>query len=111
MIEVRNEKRTEIEKVLFSALKIFFVKKQKNFKAFGLRAAACFRKFSPIDRDNPIFEVLFDQEVIFDISIDDETGEFEVMFHENAGGKYLSADLLIQIVEDGKRLIIKDGEK
>ena len=64
-----------------------------------------YRKFSPIDRDSPIFEVLSNEEIILDISKDDESGEFEVMFHQNACNKYLSTDLLIEIVENCKKLI------
>jgi hypothetical protein len=77
---------------------------RKNTKIQQVR----YRKFSAIDKDNPIFEVLSNEEIIFDISKDDESGEFEVMFHQAACNKYLSADLLIQVIEGGKKLIIED---
>jgi hypothetical protein len=67
-----------------------------------------YRKFFPIDRDSPIFEVLSSEEIILDISKDDGSGEFEVMFHKDACNKYLSADLLIEIVENGKKLIVDE---
>jgi len=71
-----------------------------------------YRKFSPIDRDSPIFEVLSNEEIILDISKDDESGELEVMFHKDACNKYLSVDLLTEIVENGKKLITdEDDEK
>lgn len=70
-----------------------------------------YRKFYPVNRDSPIFEVLSNEEIILDISKDDESGEFEVMFHKNACNKYLSSDLLIEIVENGKKLIIDEGDE
>ena len=70
-----------------------------------------FRKFSPIDRDSPIFEVLSHEEIIFDISKGDESGEFELMFHKDISNKYMSVDLLIKILENGKKLITKESDE
>ncbi len=69
-------------------------------------------KFWPIDRDSPIFEIWYNEEIVLDIVKNDETGEFEVMFYDVLCKKYyISADLLIEIVEKCKNLIIEECEE
>ena len=62
------------------------------------------RKFSPLDRDYPIFEVVEGDDVLLDVSISDE-GVVEVALHEAGGGKIFKLDDLHAILMHGKRLL------
>lgn len=64
-----------------------------------------YRKFAPIDRNSPIFEILLEDEIVMDISKSDCTDEIEIMFHKAIAYKYVTADLLFEIIRKGKSLI------
>jgi hypothetical protein len=62
------------------------------------------RKFSPLDRDYPIFEVVEGDDVLLDVSVSDD-GVVEVALHEAGGGKIFKLDDLHAILTQGKRLL------
>lgn len=63
-----------------------------------------FRKFSPIDREYPIFELVEGDDVLLDVSVSDD-GVLEVALHEAGGGKIFTLDDLHAILLHGKRLL------
>lgn len=63
-----------------------------------------FRKFSPLDREYPIFELVEGDDVLLDVSISDD-GVREVALHEASIGKIFKLDDLHTILMEGKRLI------
>jgi hypothetical protein len=63
-----------------------------------------FRKFSPIDRDYPIFELVEGDSVLLDISVSDE-GVVEVALHAAGTGKVFTLNDLQAILLQGKRLL------
>ncbi len=63
-----------------------------------------FRKFSPLDREHPIFELVEGDTVLFDISATDE-GEIEVALHEGGANKLFSYDQLVQLLAEGRRIL------
>ena len=63
-----------------------------------------FRKFAPVDREYPIFELVEDDNVLLDISASDE-GVIEVALHEAGTGKIFKLDELHAILLQGKRLL------
>lgn len=69
-----------------------------------------FRKFHPIDRETPIMEVVFEEEVILDLAradASDVTSGIEVGFHPACGGLVIRANALSSIVDEGTALIRK----
>ena len=67
------------------------------------------RKFSPIDRDTPIFEVIYEDKIVLDISKNEDNGSYEVMFYADAANKSITVELLNEIIEKGKELIESDA--
>jgi hypothetical protein len=63
-----------------------------------------FRKFAPVDRQYPIFELLEDDDVLLDVSVSDE-GVIEVALHAAGSGKICKLDELHAILLQGKRLL------
>jgi hypothetical protein len=69
------------------------------------------RKFTSIDRESPIFEVMLEGEVIFDIARSDGSdlsSEFEIAFHEAALGRRVPVGVVIEIVHAAQKLIVED---
>jgi hypothetical protein len=63
-----------------------------------------FRKFSPVDREYPIFELVEGDHVLLDVSSSDD-GVLEVALHEASLGKIFKLDELHTILMQGKRLL------
>jgi hypothetical protein len=63
-----------------------------------------FRKFSPVDREYPIFELVEGDDVLLDVSASDD-GVLEVALHEAGRGKIFKYDDLYAILIQGKRLL------
>jgi len=63
-----------------------------------------FRKFSPVDREYPIFELVEGDNVLLDVSSSDD-GVLEVALHEASMGKIFKLDDLHAILMQGKRLL------
>ena len=63
-----------------------------------------FRKFCPVDREHPIFELVEGDEVLLDVSSSDD-GVLEVALHEASRGKVFKLDDLYAILMQGKRLL------
>jgi hypothetical protein len=66
-----------------------------------------FRKFSPIDREHPIFELVEDDTVLFDISRSD-AGEVEVALHAGGANRIFAHNELIRLLHEGRRLVEDD---
>lgn len=62
------------------------------------------RKFSPIDRDYPIFEVLVGDKVILDVS-KDENGNDEIAFHDAVSNRVIRVCALLEIIEECKAMM------
>lgn len=65
------------------------------------------RKFSPLDRDSPIFELLAGDVVILDVAIRDP-GSFEIAFHSGASGRILDIDDFEKMLGEAKELLRKE---
>ena len=63
-----------------------------------------FRKFAPVDREYPIFELVEGDDVLLDVSSSDD-GVLEVALHEASRGKVFKLDDLHAILVQGKRLL------
>src|SRR5215510_12133987 len=63
-----------------------------------------FRKFSPVDREYPIFELVEGDDVLLDVSSSDD-GVLEVALHEASKGKVFKLDDLHAILMQGNRLL------
>jgi len=63
-----------------------------------------FRKFSPVDPEYPIFELVEGDKVLLDVSSNDD-GVLEVALHEASRGKIFKLDDLHAILMQGKRLL------
>ena len=63
-----------------------------------------FRKFSPVDREYLIFELVEGDNVLLDVSSSDD-GVLEVALHEASIGKIFKLDDLHTILIQGKRLL------
>jgi hypothetical protein len=63
-----------------------------------------FRKFAPVDREYPIFELVEDNDVLLDVSASDE-GVIEVALHAAGTGKIFKLDELHAILLQGRRLL------
>jgi hypothetical protein len=69
------------------------------------------RKFSPIDREYPIFEVLDGETPLFDISRADD-GREELALHEGGAGKVIALDEFLSIVAEARsRLAAEEGDR
>jgi len=69
------------------------------------------RKFSPIDRDGPIFEALLDENVIFDVARTagaELSSQFEIAFHDHVAGLRIAVSVLSDLVQDAQNLIVED---
>lgn len=67
------------------------------------------RKFAPIDRDYPIFEVLAGDEVILDVSKDDNEN-LEIAFHTAASNRVMRVCALLEILEECKAMLEAEVE-
>ena len=63
-----------------------------------------FRKFAPVDREYPIFELVEGDDVLLDVSVSDDE-VLEVALHEASRGKIFKLDDLHAILMQGKRLL------
>jgi hypothetical protein len=63
-----------------------------------------FRKFSPIDREYPIFELVEGENVLLDIGATDE-GLMEVAIHAAAANKLFRYDQLMELLIKGQKLL------
>ena len=63
-----------------------------------------FRKFFPVDREYPIFELVAGDEILLDVSVSDD-GVPEVALHEASIGKIFKFDDLHAFLVQGKRLL------
>ncbi|HEX7154385.1 MAG TPA: hypothetical protein VF618_23065 [Thermoanaerobaculia bacterium] len=71
-------------------------------------AAVRFRKFAPIDRESPLFEALYEEEVLLDIGRADGldlNSEFDVAFYPAIAGVQITAAALTAIVAKGVELV------
>ncbi|MGE5048260.1 MAG: hypothetical protein ACM3PC_06810 [Deltaproteobacteria bacterium] len=66
-----------------------------------------FRKFSPIDRGDPIHELLDGDVVLFDVS-KSGNGKIEVAFHEGSRGRVLELDVLERLLGEGRNLAVME---
>ena len=62
------------------------------------------RKFAPVDREYPIFELVEGDDVLLDVSSSDD-GVLEVALHEASREKVFKLDDLHAILMQGKRLL------
>jgi hypothetical protein len=62
-----------------------------------------FRRFSAIDRENPISELVDGTTILLDVSKNDQ-GTLEVAFHGALQGRVLSLELLERLLGEGRRL-------
>src|SRR6266508_3134312 len=63
-----------------------------------------FRKFSPVDREYRIFELVAGDEILLDVSVSDD-GVPEAALHEASIGKIFKLDDLYAFLVQGKRLL------
>lgn len=69
-----------------------------------------FRKCSDIDLELPFFEILDETDsVLMDVS-KAEDGEFRVLFYEGCVSKSLSVNLLEEIIQEAKKLIVNEED-
>jgi hypothetical protein len=71
--------------------------------------SARFRKFTAVDREYPIFELVADDEVLLDISASDE-GVLEVALHAGGANKLFLLDQLMEWIAEGKKLVEAETE-
>lgn len=62
------------------------------------------RKFSPIDRDFPIYELLEGEVVVLDITRDENHG-FEIAFHQGALGRVFDLATVERMIAEAKLLL------
>jgi hypothetical protein len=65
------------------------------------------RKFSPIDREYPIYELMAGEVVLLDLALRDDGG-IEVGFHGGATGRVLDLAVLEDMIRQGKQLLQED---
>jgi len=63
-----------------------------------------YRKFSPINREHPIFELVDGDVVLFDVSRSDE-GKAEIAFHDGVRGRILELRTLERLLAEGRALV------
>lgn len=69
------------------------------------------RRFSPIDRDSPILEVVLDELVIFDVArsgASGTSGNFEIAFHAAIVGLRIPVTVRAEIVRAAEDLVKQD---
>ncbi len=64
----------------------------------------CLRKFSPIDREFPIYEILDGDQQIVDVTRSN-AGEYEISFHETSVGRVLPLLPLIALITEAQELL------
>jgi hypothetical protein len=74
------------------------MKTEKNYR---------WRKFTDINRENALFELLDDEENILDVGFTDE-GILEVAFNQSIGGVIIGWSELIDFLNQGKALAESD---
>ena len=69
-----------------------------------------FRKFSPIDREYPIFELVEGENVLLDIGATDD-GLLEVAIHAAAVNKLFRYDQLMELLIKGQKLLEEEMQE
>lgn len=69
-----------------------------------MRTQLRLRKFSPIDREHPVYEIIEGDEVLFDVSRND-AGEYEFGAHAASSGRVLPLLEITALVEEAKKLL------
>jgi len=67
------------------------------------------RKFSPLDRSSPIYELVEGEDVVLDVTRNGE-GHLEIAFHEGAPGRVYDLDSIERLLAEAKRLLEDNGE-
>jgi hypothetical protein len=67
------------------------------------------RKFTPIDRDFPIFELLDGDIIILDVAKGD-SGAFEIAFHGGASGRVFDLGMIERMIEEVKVLLEMEAQ-
>jgi len=68
-----------------------------------------FQKCSDVEKELPIFEVIDDAgNTIMDISMNDESKNFEVFFHGGIVATTVSLETLRKIIEEGRQLLASE---
>lgn len=63
------------------------------------------RKFWPVDRDSPIFEAVFGNDVLFDVAR--EGTAFDIAFHAAISDFVIASDVLTAAIESAKSMIVE----
>jgi len=66
-----------------------------------------FRKFAPVDREHPIFELVEGDTVLLDVGATDD-GVLEIAIHKGAANKIFSLSEFLRVLEEGRRLVDDD---
>lgn len=66
-----------------------------------------FRKFAPVDRDFPLFELISGDSILLDIGFSN-AAQLEVAFHEGIGNTVISLEDLLEYLKEGRRLAEND---
>ena len=66
-----------------------------------------FRKFAPIDREHPIFELVDGDTVLLAIGATDD-GVFEIAVHEGAANRVFTFAEFLRFIEQGRQLAEDD---
>ncbi len=69
-----------------------------------------FRKFSPIDREYPIFELVEGENVLLDVGATDD-GLLEVAIHAAAANKLFRYDQLMELLIKGQKLLEEEMQE
>ena len=69
-----------------------------------------FRKFSPIDQEYPIFELVDGENVLLDIGATDD-GLLEVAIHAAAANKLFRYDQLMELLIQGQKLLEEEMQE
>mgnify|MGYP006982525597 CR=1 FL=1 len=67
------------------------------------------RKFTDIDREYPILELVEVDQVLLDLGISDE-GVWEFSIHSFGGGKVMTLELFESMLQSGKEILQKELE-
>ncbi|WP_437576752.1 hypothetical protein [Sorangium sp. So ce887] len=65
------------------------------------------RKFSALDRDFPIYELVDGDAIVLDLT-GDERGNFEISFHDGARGRVLDLATLERLLAEAKSLLMQE---
>jgi len=66
------------------------------------------RRFSPVDREYPIFEVIDGDEILFDLSKTDE-GVAEIAFHAAVSGRVLRLQEVLAAMSSAQGMLDSDA--